>query len=152
MTNFSSIMKRCSSIFWRKMVIFKPSASAFGQRQKVFFLLLLLRPKKVTFGPSLQNRTVSKQPLSKKMFQNGIFQGQKLLKPISCSKIQFFFSNCYPKITFWNVFLFRCCCKTVQFCGIFDPYLYKKWNLNHLEVIFFQKQFTKTNFSSKFQF
>jgi len=30
------------------MLIFKPSASAFCRRQKVFFLLLL--PQKVTFG------------------------------------------------------------------------------------------------------
>ena len=55
MTNFSSMMKRCSSIFWgKKILIFKPSASAFGQRQKVFHLLLL--PQKVTFGPSLLPR------------------------------------------------------------------------------------------------
>ena len=47
-----------------------------------------------------QNGTASKQALSKKMFQNGIFQGQKLLKPISCLNLQFVFQISLQKSHF----------------------------------------------------
>ena len=47
-----------------------------------------------------QNRTVSKQPLSKKMFQNGIFQGQKLLRPIFCLNLQSVFQFAIQKSHF----------------------------------------------------
>ena len=99
-----------------------------------------------------QNRTVSKQPLSKKMFQNGIFQGQKLLKPISCLNLQFVFQIAIQKSHFGTFSYLGVAVNQSSFVAFFDPYLCKKWNLNHIEVIFFQKQFTITNFSSKFEF
>ena len=47
-----------------------------------------------------QNQTVLQQHLSKKMFQNGIFQGQKLLRPIFCLNLQSVFQFAIQKSHF----------------------------------------------------
>ena len=74
-----------------------------------------------------------------------------------------FFLGKMTSTSFWiNFFCLKCpktfshfvakSTVTVYFLGIFDPFLDRKLIQNTLDVIFFLKEITKNNFSSKFQF